>query len=188
MAGRQLEAGDKEAYLLRVIGAHSFGSVTPRNVLSLPHSVAAEVLAVRAVGHRDVRVVLLLDLRLWLGLLLRRDRHGGSLVRRLFWGRSPSSRGGSSSRGRSVRLHTTLLLSRRLDLFLLRCRGGLGHLVGMFSLRAALRVSQRVTSLELFHQEPTGIAMNWSNSMTGLFFSLQHDHDLRPSWNTGPPG
>lgn len=30
--------------------------------------------------------------------------------------------------------------------------------------------------------------MNWSNSMTGLFFSLQHDHDLRPSWNTGPPG
>lgn len=30
--------------------------------------------------------------------------------------------------------------------------------------------------------------MNWSNSMTGLFFSLQHDHDLSPSWNTGPPG
>lgn len=45
-----------------------------------------------------------------------------------------------------------------------------------------------------------GIAMNWSNSVTGLFVSLQHagvspsglrprsHHDLRPSWNTGPPG
>jgi hypothetical protein len=26
-----------------------------------------------------------------------------------------------------------------------------------------------------------GRAMNWSNSRTGLFVSLQHDHDLRPS-------
>ena len=35
---------------------------------------------------------------------------------------------------------------------------------------------------------PTAIFMNSSKSNTGLFTSLQHDQDLRPSWNTGAPG
>jgi hypothetical protein len=30
----------------------------------------------------------------------------------------------------------------------------------------------------------TGICMNWSNSMTGLLMSLQHDQPLRPSWKS----